>query len=86
MIIKKNDLGKSKKKKGQKILKDMKITKDMIFTEVIQKYPETTKIFLELGMHCIGCPMAVQETVEQGARAHGIDIEELVKKLNNSIN
>ncbi len=62
-----------------------KITKDMTFTKVIKKYPETEKIFLEYGMHCIGCPLAIQETIEQGANAHGIDIKKLLKELNKKI-
>ena len=66
--------------------KQQKITKDMTFAEVIQKYPGTARIFLEVGMHCIGCAMAAQETIEQGAEAHGIDLEKLMKKLNDSVN
>ena len=61
------------------------ITKDMTIAEVAGKYPETHKIFFSIGMHCLGCPMAMQETIEQGALAHGANVEELLKKLNNSI-
>jgi len=61
------------------------ITKDMTLAEVAGKYPETHKIFFSIGMHCLGCPMAMQETIEQGALAHGANVEELLKKLNNSI-
>ena len=67
-------------KKNQK-----KITKDMTFAEVMKKYPETAEIFLEHGMHCISCPLAMQETIEQGAIAHGINIKKLVKELNKKI-
>ena len=36
-------------------------------------------------MACMGCPMAMQETIEQGALAHGIDPKKLVEELNNKI-
>jgi len=61
------------------------ITKDMTIAEVAGKYPETHKVFFSIGMHCLGCPMAMQETIEQGAAAHGANVEELLKKLNNSV-
>ena len=56
---------------------DKKITKDMNFKEVLTKHPETAQVFLEKGMHCIGCMAAAFETIEQGATAHGMDIDEL---------
>jgi len=60
-----------------------KITKKMTFNEILQKNPESVMILLEKGMHCIGCGMAGFETLEQGALAHGINPDELVKELNN---
>jgi len=62
-----------------------RITKEMSFSEVIGKYPETADVFLKQGMHCIGCPMAMQETVEQGCLAHGIDADKIVAELNKKI-
>lgn len=59
-----------------------KITKNMSFKEVIEKHPETVKIFLKYGLHCIGCPIASLETIEQGALAHGVKVDELVRDLN----
>jgi len=61
------------------------INKQMTFKEVIEKYPKTIEIFLNEGMHCIGCPMASQEKIEQGCEAHGIDADKLIKKLNEEI-
>jgi len=61
------------------------ITKDMTLGEVVQKYPETVPIMFEHGLHCIGCHVAAFETIEQGALGHGIDVEELLKDMNNAI-
>jgi len=72
--------------KSTKINKDLKITKKMTFNELIQKNPESVMVLLERGMHCIGCGMAGFETLEQGAIAHGLDPDELVKELNGEDN
>jgi hybrid cluster-associated redox disulfide protein len=63
----------------------MKITKDMTFAELMKENPEAVKKLMKKGMHCIGCPMAMMETIEQGAIAHGIDADELIKELNGKI-
>ena len=63
----------------------MKITKKTLMSEILEKKPEAAKLLIEAGMHCVGCPMAMQETLEQGCKAHGMNkkqIDELVKKLN----
>jgi len=62
-----------------------KISKEMTFAEVIAKHPETMPVFLEHGMACFGCPMAANETIGQGAIAHGINVDKLIKKLNEAI-
>lgn len=62
---------------------EKKITKDMTFGQVLKDYPQIAPIFMKYGMHCIGCHIAVSETIEQGAAAHGVDPNELIDDLNN---
>ncbi|HYE10551.1 MAG TPA: DUF1858 domain-containing protein [Patescibacteria group bacterium] len=62
------------------------ITKNMSITEVVQKFPETVEVFLKHGMHCLGCMAARFENVEQGALAHGINVDKLMEDLNNAKN
>lgn len=62
-----------------------KITKKMSFVEILQKHPKAAEILLGKGMHCIGCPMAQMESLEEGAKAHGLDADEIVKELNEKI-
>ena len=53
-------------------------------SEILEQKPESAELLINAGMHCVGCPMAMQETLEQGCLAHGMnkkEIEELVKKL-----
>ena len=58
------------------------ITKDMGIMEAIQKYPDVVGVFVAHGLGCIGCAMANFETIEQGAVAHGMDIDSLMADLN----
>lgn len=62
------------------------ITKDMLIAKAANKYPELIPVFLKNGLSCIGCPFAMQETIEQGAIGHGIDPDKLIKELNSKIN
>jgi len=62
-----------------------KITKDMSIGEVIDKFPETFEVFQKYNISCMGCPFAMMETLEQGAKAHGIDVKKIIKDLNDAI-
>ena len=59
-----------------------KITKDMTFFEVMRTHPEAVKVLQKYNLGCVGCMGAQNESLEQGANAHGIDAEALVKDLN----
>ena len=61
----------------------MKIEKTTKIGELIEKAPEKADILLEAGMHCLGCPSAQAETLEEACMVHGIDVEELLAKLNS---
>jgi hybrid cluster-associated redox disulfide protein len=58
------------------------ITKDTIIGEILDMDETTAPFFLEMGMHCLGCPSARGETLEQACAVHGVDPEELVSKIN----
>ncbi len=62
-----------------------KITKDMIIMDVLRMVPESANLFLEIGMHCLGCPSASGESVEQACMVHGADCDELIAKINDLI-
>ncbi len=62
-----------------------KITKGMSLAEVIQKHPETFDVFSNHGLHCVGCAVAQFENIEQGAIAHGIDVDKLIDDLNKAV-
>lgn len=62
-----------------------KITKDTIVGDILDIAPESVPVFLNIGMHCLGCPASRNETVEQACMVHGVNSEELLKELNQLI-
>lgn len=58
------------------------IEKTMTIGEFVEKYPDKVDILLDAGMHCLGCPSAQAETIEEACEVHGIDVEDLIKALN----
>lgn len=59
------------------------ITKDMSILDIMQKFPHSQEVFKNYGMGCLSCMGAEQETLEAGARMHGIDLDKLMKSLND---
>ncbi|MCI9073429.1 MAG: DUF1858 domain-containing protein [Lachnospiraceae bacterium] len=57
------------------------ITKEMTIGEILRKNPDVAPILMEAGMHCLGCPSAQGESLEEAAMVHGIDIEVLMKNI-----
>lgn len=63
----------------------MKITKQSIIGDVLDKHPETAELFFSIGMHCLGCPASRGETIEEACMVHGADADALVAALNSAI-
>ena len=74
-----------KNQEKSKNKEEKKINKKMSFAEIMQKHPELAETLFLKGMHCMGCPMAQQETLEQGAMAHGLNPDNIVKELNEKL-
>ena len=64
----------------------IKLTKDMTIGELIGSFPQVAPILMQVGMHCLGCPSAQAESLEEAAMVHGIDPELLVEKINAFLN
>ncbi len=60
----------------------MKITKDMAIAQIVEKHPQVVPVFFKHGLGCLGCAIAQFETLEQGAKAHGLDVDGLLADLN----
>ena len=64
----------------------MKITKDMLIADALKcgNAEEIANVLFAAGMHCLGCALAHNETVEDAAAVHGVDVDALVDKLNEA--
>lgn len=60
------------------------ITKETTIGDILQIKPDAVPVLMEIGMHCIGCPSSIGETIEQAAMVHGVDADALVQKLNEA--
>ena len=61
------------------------ITKETIIGDILDEHEDCAPYFLEIGMHCLGCPCSRGETIEEACNVHGTDADELVRKLNEHI-
>lgn len=61
----------------------MVVTKDTIIGDLLDKEPGCAKFFFAIGMHCLGCPSARGESIEQACAVHGTDADELIAKIND---
>lgn len=60
-----------------------KITKDMIIADVLSMDRATAPIFMRHGLHCLGCPASSMESIGDAAMVHGLDVDALLKDLND---
>ncbi|MCR5111931.1 MAG: DUF1858 domain-containing protein [Ruminococcus sp.] len=61
------------------------VTPKTLIGDMVLFHPETAELLFSIGMHCLGCPSSGVETVSEAAEVHGLDVDELVKKLNHII-
>ncbi len=60
----------------------MAYTRETLIGEVLDNDMSLAKYFLEMGMHCLGCPASRGETIEEACEVHGVDCDDLLEKLN----
>ncbi|MEG2001130.1 MAG: DUF1858 domain-containing protein [Evtepia sp.] len=63
----------------------MTITKDTLIDEILNTAPQTAPAFLDIGMHCLGCPASRNETVEQACAVHDVNVDDLLTRINDMI-
>jgi len=59
------------------------VTKEMVIGDMIAVDRGVIPILMQAGMHCVGCPSAQGETLEEAAWVHGMDADALVEEINN---
>ncbi len=61
----------------------MEVTKNTVIGDIVDFDEDVSEIFLEIGMHCLDCPVSRMETIEEACDVHGVDPDELITKLND---
>lgn len=64
----------------------MKVTGDMIIMDILELDKTCIPIFMNNGLHCLGCSMASGETIEEACLVHSIDLDSLLAQLNEHLN
>ena len=62
----------------------MNFNKDTLIGDILEQAPDKADILLEVGMHCLSCPASQAETLAEACEVHGIDVDEVLDKLNNA--
>jgi len=62
-----------------------KVTKDMIIADILEIDSGIAQILFSKGMHCVGCPAAKGETLEEAGMGHGVDVDSLVEEINQHL-
>ncbi len=60
----------------------MKVTKETIMGDMLAHDRGVAIVLMDAGMHCVGCPASIGESLEEACMVHGIDVDELVDKIN----
>lgn len=60
----------------------MKVTKDTLIGDILDEDRGTATYFLEMGMHCLGCPASRGESLSEACEVHGVSVDEIVEKIN----
>ena len=60
-----------------------KVTKEMLIGQLLRLDPNIAVVLMRAGMHCIGCPSAQMESLEEAAMVHGLDVDVLVQHIND---
>ena len=63
----------------------MKVTKETTMGEMLELDGGIAVILMQAGMHCVGCPSSIGESLEEACMVHGIDTDELLEELNKQI-
>ncbi len=70
----------------KEVNKMAQVTKDSIIGDILDMDASTAPFFFEMGMHCLGCPASRGETIAEACMVHGVDVDEILAKINNHLN
>lgn len=71
------------------MVNEMNVTRETNLGDLVKSYPQAGAILLEYGLHCVGCFANTYDTVEMGARVHGMtdeEVDEMIGRVNEAVN
>ena len=68
-------------KKDEKKAEMKQVTRETIIGDILDMDQTTAPYFMEIGMHCLGCPASRGESIEEACEVHGVDCDEMIEKL-----
>ncbi len=60
-------------------------TAEQTVDDVMQRWPATIRVFLDFGLHCVGCPIATFHSVDEACGEHGVDLEAFLRGLHQAV-
>ena len=63
----------------------MRITAEMKIDNVVRQYPETVQVFSRYAVGCLGCSGAEHDDIAHGAQVHGVNLDQLLRELNETV-
>ena len=72
-------------KKDEKKAEMKQVTRETSIGDILDMDQTTAPYFMEIGMHCLGCPASRGESIEEACEVHGVDCDELIEKLNEHL-
>ncbi|MDR0248219.1 MAG: DUF1858 domain-containing protein [Oscillospiraceae bacterium] len=66
------------------VVKETVITGETVIGDILDAVPESAELFMDIGMHCLGCPASRAETLGEACAVHGVDANELLAKIQNA--
>ncbi len=68
--------------KAENVSEPVQVTRETVIGDILDTDSSTAPFFMEIGMHCLGCPASRAESIEDACAVHGVDCDELIAKLN----
>lgn len=59
----------------------MEITKQTTMGEMLEYDRGIAYVLMQSGMHCVGCPSSIGESLEQACEVHGLDADEVLQSI-----
>ncbi|MCI5746699.1 hydroxylamine reductase [Eubacterium pyruvativorans] len=63
----------------------IEITKDMLVGDIVNNIEGAAGALMESGMHCLGCPASQSESLENACMVHGLNVDEVLAKVNAAV-